>query len=581
MKQQRIKHKGMVVVLLMVLMMAQVIGVHAAESSRITNSGVVAFEEGSATLEIVGSAGQSLVGKTLQLHRLFDAENAKGMESIDYTLNPIYKTVLQTAVGNAQNKSAESVTEYEIIDFIQSMNSNRVEGADAELNPEGRYSDYRYFIENLAAEMERENLTGEQIQITNVNARGNIKITGLTYGYYMILDVSETEGKHTAASMPLLTTANPEITIRIKSDYPTVVQKLKEDEGDLWNDIGDYEIGQDITYRYQSNIPDIDGYHQYFYAWHTKTEEALTLKPDSVQIQIDHYQLQSSEYQIIQETSTSEFAFVIPDIKAIVDREFPGQTYHQQVTVTYLSTLNDKAALDTGRPGFENHVRLEFSNNPNQGGSDETGYTAWDTVVCFTYQLQGKKVNNYGANLEGASFRLYADEACENEILVQKIANRYHVMHENNLDEEKRTLSVAIVSDENGNFNISGLDGDTYYLKEVEAPAGYRPILDPIRVNVQAKFPENRDHYVEGEGAGEDVLQLSAKAYIKKYVDGAETEKEIDLDVNQEEGSMALAVVNEVGNLLPASGSYAALLIGAACIGLFIVSILRGKKKHE
>ena len=47
------------------------------------------------------------------------------------------------------------------------------------------------------------------------------------------------------------------------------------------------------------------------------------------------------------------------------------------MTLTYEATLNDLAANDTGRPGFENDVRLEFSNDAdsnNEGGA-RTGFT--------------------------------------------------------------------------------------------------------------------------------------------------------------------------------------------------------------
>ena len=80
--------------------------------------------------------------------------------------------------------------------------------------------------------------------------------------------------------------------------------------------------------------------------------------------------------------------------------------YGQKVVLTYEATLNEKAAQDTGRPGFENDVRLEFSNNPDSNGEGSTGYTPWDTVVCFTYKLNGLKTNNHGAKLEGAKFSI-------------------------------------------------------------------------------------------------------------------------------------------------------------------------------
>lgn len=88
-------------------------------------------------------------------------------------------------------------------------------------------------------------------------------------------------------------------------------------------------------------------------------------------------------------------------MKVIIDREFDNfnalkeNTYGQKIVLTYQAKLNDRAAADTGRPGFENDVRLEFSNNPDHDSEGSTGYTPWDTVVCFTYKLNVYKTNNH------------------------------------------------------------------------------------------------------------------------------------------------------------------------------------------
>ena len=65
-----------------------------------------------------------------------------------------------------------------------------------------------------------------------------------------------------------------------------------------------------------------------------------------------------------------------------------------KIVLTYQATLNEKAAKNTGRPGFENDVRLEFSNDPDSAVRGSTGYTPWDTVVCFTYKINALKSNN-------------------------------------------------------------------------------------------------------------------------------------------------------------------------------------------
>ena len=122
-------------------------------------------------------------------------------------------------------------------------------------------------------------------------------------------------------------------------------------------------------------------------------------------------------------------------MKAIIDREFDNfnalkeNTYGQKIVLTYQAKLNDRAAADTGRPGFENDVRLEFSNNPDHDSEGSTGYTPWDTVVCFTYKLNVYKTNNHDFKLEGAKFRMYSDESCKNEVYVKKTESGYNVIN--------------------------------------------------------------------------------------------------------------------------------------------------------
>ncbi len=575
--------------------------VKAAEDGYVTKEGIVDFGKGDALIHLKGNLGQSLAGKKLEIYQLFEAENAVGLESIDYMMNPTYEGTLKKVVGSRLEKEAEKVTEYEVLDYMQNLNSHVIEGAHAKQTLEGRYSDYRYFIEELVAQLQKDGIRGMEVAVKDTKTDGSVELRGLMYGYYMIGDISDAMGKHTALSMPMLNTANPKAQVKIKADYPIIVEKIQEDDNreqigeDGWNDMADYEIGQYVPLRYQSSIPNINGYHSYYYAWHTNMNEALTLQPDSIQITIQGekqgeevlYQVKPEEYKLITDEVDDTFVIEITDVKAIVDREFPNQNknnenvYGQAVAVHYLAVLNDKAALDTGSPGFENDVRLEFSNNPNQGGERETGFTAWDSVVCFTYGFNGLKTNNYGMNLEGATFRLYQDKDCKQEIYVKKVADRYHVMHPDTWEGEKPKQAVEMVSNLNGEFHVYGLDSGIYYLKEIQAPTGYRPLLDPVEIEIQATFPEERNQYVKGEGAGDKVLNLAASAHIKMFKNGVETEEDIALDTDSEAGTMNLQIINDVGKKLPITGSYAMPILGVLGICLVGVAWRRGRKAHE
>ena len=572
-----------------------------------TSTGVANFGRGNAKITINGNgAAQSLVGKKFNVYKLFDAVNSKNLESINYTLNPEYAQAIKNIVGVKLNKAPSTVTEYEVIDYIQSLNTNKVEGAHANQVLEGRYSNFRYFIEELRNEIVRLGIKSDVVNVTSVKPDNSIDISGLDFGYYIVDEVSNVQGSHSASSLCIVNTANPDATVQIKSDYPTVTKKMQEDDGNVgWNDIGDYEIGQTIPYKFTSNIPDINGYDTYYYAWHDRMDEALTFKKDSVSIVIrgnmgnttKEYTLTPDEFNIVENPSAdTTFKVVISDMKHIVDREFNNKNnlnhnlYGQEVELRYNATLNDRAADNTGRPGFENDVKLEFSNDPDNSGagSSSTGETPWDTVVAFTYKINGVKVNDHNATLEGAKFRLYSDRDLQNEVYVKKSPNGYVVINRDSLggtDHVGGTVpqnAVEMVSDANGVFNIIGLDQGTYWLKETTAPDGYRPLLDPIEINVVPTFVQNRDFYVKGDGATDKALvSLEATALVRDFWEGLFHDNTLTLGTDVGAGSMNLTVVNKVGSKLPITGSGATLaLIGLGSTMMAGSLVLSRRKKN-
>lgn len=226
------------------------IQVSAAEtqvrSTLTTPGGSADFGRGDASITIQGKEGQILVGKNFRIYKLFAAENAVGGESINYTFNPAYENSLKTVVGKKLGKAPESVTEYEVIDYMQSLNRNQVEGAQADQKLEGSYSAYRYFVEELRDQLVADDTAADLVRVSAVRADNSVAIEGLEYGYYIVDEVTEVGGTHSAASMCIVNTANPKADVNIKSDYPNVIKKIREDDdqdkvGNAgWNDIADY-----------------------------------------------------------------------------------------------------------------------------------------------------------------------------------------------------------------------------------------------------------------------------------------------------------------------------------------------------
>lgn len=139
-----------------------------------------------------------------------------------------------------------------------------------------------------------------------------------------------------------------------------------------------------------------------------------------------------------------------------------------------------------------------------------------------------------------------------------------------------------MVSDKDGVFTIYGLDQGTYYLKETDAPDGYRPLLDPIVLTLTPTYTDSRNDYVKGDGATDKTLkELDATAHIKSFYDGAYTEDDVDLVTDVEDGSADIQIVNQVGMKLPVTGSSATLIILGAGVALMAGAAVASKKMKK
>lgn len=165
----------------------------------------------------------------------------------------------------------------------------------------------------------------------------------------------------------------------------------------------------------------------------------------------------------------------IHDVKNCVANLNDGAT----ITVTYTAHLNDKAYVNIagGSTRNINKVYLTYSNNPKDESS--IGKTPESTPVCvYTYQLNNTKYHDDdtpGHELAGAGFRLYSDEACHDEDEIKLKMNDDGTYSRDFSTEGK---GVEMISGQDGQFNVKGLDAGTYYLKETKTPDDYSPCPD-------------------------------------------------------------------------------------------------------
>lgn len=512
------------------------VGMSALAATMMFSTTVPAFAAQAGTITINANSGQSLAGKQFNVYQLFSLEKGAG-DAYNYTVNPAYKDILQAVTG----KSSDA----DMGDYIASLGSNS--------------SALRKFSESVRDKIKAKGTAATKTYTAPAGSTTSCSIPVDGMGYYMVDEVTPVAGTHAAASVIMLDTTEPNATIDIKSDYPSVTKKIQEDDNNIgWNDIGDYNIGQTIPYKYTTKVPTrIGDYATYKFVFHDKADSALTMDTNSIKVTIGGTAIDKSKYTVNTGTADGDTFNItfnnLKDAKA-------GLRAGEEIVVTYNGKINSTAAAKTGRPGYENKVRLEYSNNPDSDGNGTTGKTPWDVVVAFTYKVSGTKVSSDNHKLANAKFRLYTDSNCTQEVKTAKEGSNYVVGASTGSD---------IVSDSNGVFNIVGLDGGTYYLKETAAPTGYKTLSSALKLTITPTFTTDRNSYTDGAGATANVLKtLSATLDTKALTTDVAT------------GNVSVTVTNKKGVKLPVTGSaVTAIMVTAG--GAFMIAAVRRKKSED
>ncbi|MCL2343251.1 MAG: SpaA isopeptide-forming pilin-related protein, partial [Firmicutes bacterium] len=275
-----------------------------------------------------------------------------------------------------------------------------------------------------------------------VGTAGSAVFSDLPFGYYLVTgDVGGVPSNILSLLPDSAGTAD--LTVELKSDAPTLIKQVLNDNTgalDTWTDAA---IGGTVQFALTTNVPALPGYD------YTVTDTpcaGLAIDPASVAVTVGPSPGTALAATDFSATAGAGGVLVITMNHSVLDTLTAGDP----IVITYSATLNPVAdGTVIGGAGNPNSAVLSYA----VGG--ETGSTPAQVATVYTYEINILKTEEDGTTgLAGATFEL----------------------------QDKDTNVIDTFTSDKTVYAISGLDQGTYYLVETAAPKGYDPLPDPVEI---------------------------------------------------------------------------------------------------
>lgn len=394
-------------------------------------------------------------------------------------------------------------------------------------------------------------------------------------GYYLVTSQGHTDGKEeggedgkvTVVAAAALYTTDPDAEIDLKADAPAITKKIVENGSPV--DANNAAVGDTVSYKITSEVPDMTGYKNYFFVVSDTLSGGLTFNNDII-VKVGEKTLAAdTDYAVEQGDYTETDGTAI----AIVFKNFIqyAEEKNSNIEITYSATVNENAVI--GTKGNPNKVALTYSNNPNvdtdgdkPDEGDPAGTTPESEVRTYVTGVLLKKIDKSSPAmpLKGAEFKIEGTSL--NTVLVSKETfaesengeywklkdGTYTTQAPDDTNPEKyedtetkyskevtyeKTEKSAGVSyegtvGEDGVLSFNGLSAGEYTITEIKAPDGYNLLTGPLKLNIGWTAPAD----------GSTACKWSREdGSADKWSDG-------------EDGIFTIDVENGKGTLLPETG---------------------------
>lgn len=437
-------------------------------------------------------------------------------------------------------------------------------------------------IDNFPADGANTRLVAK-IAMKNKQGNGTALVAGnstqLDKGYYLIVDSTAT-GQ--TVYNPAVLAITSDIEIKDKTGVPTLEKKVQENKnatgdtayGSKFNDVADYNIGDDVPFHLIGSVPDMSQYETYTYKFTDTFDKGFdAVDTSNVKVYLSNDKKLDLEGESMDTDITSYFSGTNGSIQYTPATEAQGETagtkatltvstkdlkkaatyskeQPQYVIVSYTAKLNANAKI--GLPGNVNEAYLTYSNKPDQSGQGEnqpTGNTPEDKVIVFTYGLDVTKVDSKNAEtkLKDAEFKLKNSDGKWATITDGKVTGWA----------DAESQGSILKSGEDGKFKVEGLDDGDYTLVETKAPAGYNLPADGFSVTLKATTENNQTWNGTASTA---LTDLAVKV------------DQTDVTGNVDTGLGAITIKNTQGSSLPSTGGMGTVLLYVAGIAVFVLA---------
>ena len=295
-----------------------------------------------------------------------------------------------------------------------------------------------------------------------------IEFTGLELGYYLV--------DSTLGTLCSLDTTNPTVTIEEKNAKPSNVKTVEEDSTGDYGSTNDADIGQTVNFK--STITAQAGAENYVF--HDKMSGGLTFGAVTG-VTLKHKEdteaatVASENYEVNTSNPEDGCTFEIVFTQAFCDT----LKANDKIEISYTATVNEKAVV--GLPGNDNTSKLDY------GDSSNTKTTPDSTTTTYTWDMSVLKYANGDKNvlLENAEFVLLNGAKDKVAMVVGGKLTSWTAVPEAGADGAIAWPgNTVLATGSDGKIAIAGLDSDTYYLREVKAPDGYKKLANDVPVTI-------------------------------------------------------------------------------------------------